>query len=57
MFSSRYTYSTEFSDVSPEAERTSPWIPKFVYILLDQTGLAPKAVTGGIRAGSHSCCS
>ena len=42
-------HSTEFAGLFPEAARAWPWIPRFVYELLDQTTLAPEAVSGGVR--------
>lgn len=45
-----WRYSTEFSAEFLEAHRTLPWVPKFAHVLLDQTNLAPEAVTGSVRA-------
>ena len=45
-----WTYSTEFADLFPEAARGWPWIPRFVHVLLDQTGLAPEAIAGNVKA-------
>ena len=45
-----WRYSTEFSDEFLETNRTLPWVPKFAHVLLDQTNLAPEAVTGSVRA-------
>ena len=47
--SSAWTYSTEFSDLFPEATRTWPWTPRFSHVLLDQTTLTPETVTGKVR--------
>ena len=46
---STWTYSTELSDLFPEATRTWPWIPRFSHVLLDQTTLTPETVTGKVR--------
>ena len=46
---SAWTYSTEFSDLFPEATRAWPWIPRFSHVLLDQTTLTPETVTGKVR--------
>ena len=45
-----WTHSTEFTDLFPEAARPWPWIPRFAHVLLDQTGLAPEAVVGDVKA-------
>ncbi len=44
-----WTYTTEFADLFPEASRLWPWVPRFEHVLLDQTGLAPEAVEGGLK--------
>ena len=46
---SAWTYSTELSDLFPEATRAWPWIPRFSHVLLDQTTLTPETVTGKVR--------
>ena len=44
-----WTYSTEFADLFPEALRSWPWVPRFAHELVDQTGLGPESVTGGLK--------
>ena len=44
-----WNYSTEFADLFPEVARSWPWVPRFSHELMDQTMLAPEAVTGGIK--------
>ena len=45
-----WTHSAEFADLFPEAARAWPWVPRFAHVLLDQTGLAPEAVVGDVKA-------
>lgn len=33
----------------PAAARTLPWVPRFTHELIDQTALAPEAVTGSLK--------
>ena len=44
-----WNHSTEFSDLFPEASRAFAWVPRFTHELIDQTSLAPEAVTGSLR--------
>jgi len=44
-----WSHSTEFSDLFPKAVRSLPWVPRFTHELLDQTTLAPDAVTGDVK--------
>ena len=47
---SRWSYSTEFADLFPEAVRTLSFVPHFAHVLIDQSGLDPQTVAGGLRA-------
>lgn len=47
---SRWNYSTEFADLFPEMARNWNFVPRFAHILIDQSGLDPKQVQGGLRA-------
>ena len=42
--------STEFADLFPAAEREQSFLPRFTHYLIDQSGLAPEQVTGGLKA-------
>ena len=42
--------STEFADLFPAAEREHSFLPRFTHYLIDQSGLAPEQVTGGLKA-------
>jgi len=42
--------STEFADLFPAAEREQSFLPRFAHYLIDQSGLAPEQVTGGLKA-------
>jgi len=44
-----WNHSPEFADLFPEAVRSWPWVPRFIHELMDQTTLAPEAVTGGLK--------
>ncbi|MCE7986763.1 MAG: hypothetical protein DYG89_36780 [Caldilinea sp. CFX5] len=45
-----YNYSTEFADLFPEMARNWNFVPRFAHVLIDQSGLDPKQVQGGLRA-------
>lgn len=40
----------EFADLFPEMARTWNFVPRFAHVLIDQSGLDPKQVQGGLRA-------
>ncbi|MCE7988615.1 MAG: hypothetical protein DYG89_46255 [Caldilinea sp. CFX5] len=42
--------STELADLLPEFARTWSFVPHFSHILIDQSGLNPQQVAGGLRA-------
>ena len=44
-----WTHSTELADLFPESMRSWPWVPRFAHVLLDQTGLEPGEVVGGLK--------
>ena len=44
-----WNHSIEFSDLFPEAARALPWVPRFAHELIDQTALAPEAVSGSLK--------
>ncbi len=44
-----WSHSQEFSDQFPEADGTEWWLPRFRFHLLDQTGLGPEEVKGGVK--------
>ena len=44
-----WRHSTEFADLFPAAAREWPWVPRFEHMLLDQTGLEPEGVEGGVK--------
>lgn len=44
-----WSHSQEFIDQFPEADRTEWWLPRFRFHLLDQTGLGPEEVKGGLK--------
>lgn len=44
-----WTHSTELADLFPESMRSWPWVPRFAHMLLDQTGLGPEEVVGGLK--------
>ena len=44
-----WTHSTELADLFPEPLRSWPWVPRFAHVLLDQTGLGPGEVAGGLK--------
>jgi predicted transposase/invertase (TIGR01784 family) len=45
-----WRHSTEFVDLFPEGERGHGFLPRFAHYLIDQSGLAPEAVKGGLKA-------
>lgn len=45
-----WRYATEFADLFPEGEREHSFLPRFAHYLIDQSGLAPEAVKGGLKA-------
>lgn len=47
---SKWNYSTEFADLFPEMARNWSFVPRFAHVLIDQSGLDPKQVQGGLRA-------
>lgn len=47
---SSWNYSTELADLIPEFARGWSFVPHFAHILIDQSGLEPQAVAGGVRA-------
>lgn len=46
----RWSYSTELADLLPEFARSWSFIPRFSHLLIDQSGLNPQMVAGGLRA-------
>ena len=44
-----WRHSTEFADLFPAAVRGWPWVPRFEHVLLDQTGVEPEGVAGGVK--------
>ena len=44
-----WRHSTEFADLFPAAAREWPWVPRFEHVLLDQTGVEPDGVKGGVK--------
>lgn len=44
-----WTHSTELADLFPESMRSWPWVPRFAHMLLDQAGLGPEEVVGGLK--------
>ena len=44
-----WNHSREFADLFPEGVRFLSWVPRFAHELLDQTTLAPGAVSGGVK--------
>ena len=47
---SEWRYSTEFADLFPAGEREHAFLPRFAHHLIDQSGVAPEAVQGGLKA-------
>ena len=47
---SAWRYSTEFADLFPAGEREHSFLPRFAHHLIDQSGVAPEAVQGGLKA-------
>ena len=47
--SRKWTHSTEFADLFPEAARDWPWVPRFEHLLLDQTNIDPGEVEGELK--------
>ena len=47
---SSWRYSTEFADLFPASERGESFLPRFAHILVDQSGLSPEEVQGGLKA-------
>ena len=47
---SEWRHSTEFADLFPAGERAHDFLPRFAHHLIDQSGLAPEAVQGGLKA-------
>ena len=47
---SEWRYSTEFADLFPAGEREHSFLPRFAHHLIDQSGVAPEAVQGGLKA-------
>jgi predicted transposase YdaD len=45
-----WRYSNEFADLFPEQEREHPFLPRFAHYLIDQSGLPPEQVKGGLKA-------
>lgn len=45
-----WNYSTELADLLPEFARNWSFVPHFSHILIDQSGLNPQQVAGGLRA-------
>jgi predicted transposase/invertase (TIGR01784 family) len=45
-----WNYSTELADLLPDFARNWSFIPRFSHILIDQSGLNPQMVEGGVRA-------
>ena len=44
-----WRHSTEFADLFPAAVRGWRWVPRFEHVLLDQTGVEPEGVAGGVK--------
>ena len=47
---SGWSYPTELADLLPEFARDWTFVPHFSHILIDQSGINPQMVEGGIRA-------
>lgn len=45
-----WSYSTKLADLLPEFARNWSFVPHFSHILIDQSGLNPQQVAGGLRA-------
>ena len=45
-----WNHSQDLADLFPEAVRSSPWVPRFTHVLLDQTALEPEAIAGSVKA-------
>jgi len=45
-----WRYSSEFADLFPESERDHSFLPRFAHALVDQSGLSPEEVQGGLKA-------
>ena len=46
----KWNYSTEFAELLPEIARTWSFVPRFAHLLVDQSGIDPEAVRGGLKA-------
>lgn len=46
----KWNYSTQFADLLPEIARDWSFIPQFSHLLVDQSGIGPEAVRGGLKA-------
>jgi hypothetical protein len=44
-----WRHSTEFADLFPEVSRGWSFVPRFVHLLVDQTGMGPESVEGGVK--------
>jgi predicted transposase/invertase (TIGR01784 family) len=47
---SSWRYSTEFADLFGEDGRDYGFIPRFAHLLIDQSGLTPEQLQGGLKA-------
>ncbi|MBX2999875.1 MAG: Rpn family recombination-promoting nuclease/putative transposase [Caldilineaceae bacterium] len=47
---SSWRYSTEFADLFGEDGRDHVFIPRFAHLLIDQSGLSPEQIQGGLKA-------
>ena len=44
-----WRHSTEFAELFPEVVRGWRWVPRFEHMLVDQTGVGPDEVEGGLK--------
>jgi hypothetical protein len=47
---SAWRHSTEFADLFPVGEQSHNFLPHFAHYLIDQSGLSPEEVKGGLKA-------
>lgn len=44
-----WRHSTEFAELFPASVRSWRWVPRFEHVLVDQTGVGPDGVEGGLK--------
>jgi hypothetical protein len=47
---SSWRYSVECEDLFVEEERGYPFVPRFAHLLVDQSGISPDQIQGGLKA-------